>query len=111
MEKISLFGLTFGHKRSCDSVMGGPIFANLVSKYARGFKEKSHEIAWREVERFSVHGEICLGGGLRGPPPVQLGLSLLLLNPVFEIIKINYIKLAFILNLSQTGSSTQVQMN
>ena len=75
MEKISLFGLTFGHKRSCDSVTGGPIFANLVSKYARGFKEKSHEIARREVQRFSVHGEICLGGGLRGPPPVQLGLN------------------------------------
>ena len=69
MEKISLFGLTFGHKRSCDSVMGGPIFANLVSKYARGFKEKTHEIARREVQRFGVHGEFCLGGGPPRPPP------------------------------------------
>ena len=32
-EENSHFGLTFGHKRSCDSVMGHPIFANLVSKY------------------------------------------------------------------------------
>ena len=68
-KKISLFGLTFGHKRSSDSVMGGPIFANLVSKYARGFKEKTHEIARREVQRFSVHGEICLGGASEAPPP------------------------------------------
>ena len=31
--KIEHFGLTFGRKGSCDSVTGGPIFANLVSKY------------------------------------------------------------------------------
>ena len=75
MEKISLFGLTFGHKRSRDSVMGGPIFANLVSKYPRGFKEKTHEIARREVQRFGVHSKICLGGASEAPPPpVQLGL-------------------------------------
>ena len=33
MEKISLFGLTSGHKRSCDSATQSLIFANLVSKH------------------------------------------------------------------------------
>ena len=32
-KKISLFELTSGHKRSCDSVTGSQISANLVSKY------------------------------------------------------------------------------
>ena len=64
--KISLFGLTFGHKRSRDSVMVGPIFANLVSKYARGFKEKTHEIARREVWR--TRRNLSRGGPPRPPP-------------------------------------------
>ena len=38
MKKFSLFGLTFGRKKSRDSVTGGPIFANLVSKYPQVFK-------------------------------------------------------------------------
>ena len=33
MKELSLFGLTFGRKRSLDSVTGGSIFANLVLKY------------------------------------------------------------------------------
>ena len=69
MKKFSLFGLTFGRKRSRDSVTGGPIFANLVSKYPQDFKEKSHEAARLKARRFCVRGKICLGGGLRGPPP------------------------------------------
>ena len=67
MEKFSLFGLTFGRKRSCDSVAGGPIFANLVSKYPQDFKEKSHEAVRLKARRFCMRGKICLGG-------VQLGL-------------------------------------
>ena len=70
-KKISLFGLTFGRKRSRDSVTGGPIFANLVSKYPQDFKENSHEAAWLEARRFCMCVNICLEGGLRGPP-VQL---------------------------------------
>ena len=76
MKKSSLFGLTFGRKRSRDSVTGGLIFANLVSKYPQDFKEKSHEAARLKARRFCVRGKICLGGPLRPPPPpVQLGLS------------------------------------
>ena len=33
MKKIITFGLTFGRKRSRNSVTGGSIFTNLVSKY------------------------------------------------------------------------------
>ena len=66
MKKFSLFGLTFGHKRSRDSVTGGPIFANLVSKYPQDFKEKSHEAARLKAWQFCMRGKICLGGG--GPP-------------------------------------------
>ena len=69
MNKFSLFGLTFGRKRSCDSVTGGPIFANLVSKYPQFFKEKSHEAARLKARRFCVRGKICLGGPPRPPPP------------------------------------------
>ena len=77
MKKISLFGLTFGRKGSCDSVTGGPIFANLVSNYPQDFKEKSHEAARLKARRFCVCGKICLGGPPRPPPPppVQLGLK------------------------------------
>ena len=73
MEKISLFGLTFGHKRSCDSVMGGPIFANLVSKYARGFKKKTHEIA--RCSGLAYTAKFVKGGASEAPPPLQLGLK------------------------------------
>ena len=67
--KISLSGLTFGCKRSCDSATGGPIFAKLVSKYPQDFKEKSHEAARLKACRFCVRCIIRLGGGggLRGP--------------------------------------------
>ena len=57
------------------SVTGGPIFANLVSKYPQDFKEKCHEAA----RRFCVRGKICLGeppSPPPTPPPVQLGLNL-----------------------------------
>ena len=72
--KFSLFGLTFGCKRPCDSVTGGPIFANLVSNIPHEFKEKSHEVARLKARRFCVHAKICLWGPPRPPPPVQLGL-------------------------------------
>ena len=39
--KFSIFGLTWGHRRSCDSVMVGPIFVNLMLKDAQDLKEKS----------------------------------------------------------------------
>ena len=70
-KKFSLFGLTFGRKRSRDSVTGGPIFANLVSKYPQDFKEKSHEAARLKARRFCVRGKICLGGASEAPPPPQ----------------------------------------
>ena len=69
MKKISHFGLTFGRKRSRDSVMGGLIFANLVSKYLQDFKAKSNEAARLKAWRFCVRGKICLGGPPRPPPP------------------------------------------
>ena len=71
-EKIltfSCFGLTFGRKRSCDSITGGPIFANLVSKYPQDFKEKSQEAVRLKARRFCVRGKICLGGPPSPPPP------------------------------------------
>ena len=76
-KKISLFWLTFGCKRSRDSVTGGPILANLVSKYPQNFKEKSNEAARLKTGRFCVCGKIRLGGPPRSPPPppVQLGLK------------------------------------
>ena len=80
MKKFSLFGLTYGRKRSRDSVTGGPIFANLVSKYPQDFKEKSHEAVRLKARRFCVCGKICLRGPPRfppPPPPVQLGLFFL----------------------------------
>ena len=61
MKKFSLFGLTFGRKRSRDSVTGGPIFANLVSKYPQDFKEKSHEAARLKARRLCVRCKICHG--------------------------------------------------
>ena len=64
MKKFSLFGLTFGRKRSRDSVTGGPIFANLVSKYPQDFKEESHE-----ARQFCVRDKICLEGASETPPP------------------------------------------
>ena len=71
------FGLTFGRKWSHDSVTGGPIFANLVSKYPQDFKEKSNEAAQLKAWRFCVRGKICLGGGGGGaseaPPPPPPG--------------------------------------
>ena len=67
IKQFSLFGLTFGRKRSHDSVTGGPIFTNLVSNYPQDFKEKSHEAARLKARRFCVHGKICLGGPLRPP--------------------------------------------
>ena len=78
MKKFSLFWLTFGRKRSCDSVTGGPIFVNLVSRYPQNFKEKSHEAA--RLKARGGGGFACTAkfvwGGLRGPPPpVQLGLN------------------------------------
>ena len=63
MEKISLFGLTFGRKRSRDSVTWGPICANLVSKYPQDFKEKSHEATRLKARPFCLRGKLCVGGG------------------------------------------------
>ena len=39
-ENISLFGLTSGHKRSCDSAMENQIFANLLSNIHIASKKK-----------------------------------------------------------------------
>ena len=75
MKKFSLFGLTFGRKRSRDSVTGGPIFPNLVSNYPQDFKEKSHEAARLKAQQNLSRGEGGGGGDLQGPPPPeQLGL-------------------------------------
>ena len=53
----------------------GPIFANLVSKDAQDLKEKSHEKACREAVADFVQG----GGGVKlTPPPVKIGLILIL---------------------------------
>ena len=74
-QKFSVFGLTWGHKRSRDSVTVLPIFVNLVSKDAQDLKEKSQEVAWRETQRFEFRGENCRGGAMMAPPPVFLGLK------------------------------------
>ena len=71
MKKFSFFWLTFCLKRSRGSVTGGPIFANLVSKYPQDFKQNSHEAAWLKAWRFFVRGKMCIGGGgaSEAPPP------------------------------------------
>ena len=69
--------MTFGHKRSCDSVTGGPTFPNLMTKYSQDLKKRSHEAVWLKARWFCVRGKICIGGPPRPPPPpppVQLGL-------------------------------------
>ena len=55
--------------------MGGPILANLVSKYLQDFKEKSHEAARLKARRFCVRGKICLGGGASEGLPPSVDLS------------------------------------
>ena len=71
MKKLSLSGLTFGHKRSCDSITGGLVFANLVSIYPLDFKEKRNEAAWLNARPFGVNVNIYmyLEGGLLAPTP------------------------------------------
>ena len=74
IKKFSLFGLTFGRKRSRDSVTGGLIFANLVSKYPQDFKEKvMKQCGWKRGG-FACAAKFVWGGGPPPPPPVQLGL-------------------------------------
>ena len=80
MKRFSLFRLTFGCKRSHDSVTGGSIFTNLVSKYPQDFKEKKSWISAAE----SRCGFTCVTNFVWGeplspppppPPPGQLGLK------------------------------------
>ena len=68
-KKSHFLGWPLVAKRSRDSVTGGPIFANLVSKYPQDFKEKSHEAAWLKAREFCVRGKVCLGGGASEAPP------------------------------------------
>ena len=64
--------------KSCSVVTVRPIFAKMVSKDARDLKVKSQQAARSEnFVRRSGRGK-CRGGGHDGPPPVWLGLRILL---------------------------------
>ena len=50
------------------------VTANLVSKDARDFKEKSHETARRDLLALRTYRVKCLGGAESAPHPAFLGL-------------------------------------
>ena len=55
------------------------VTANLVSKDARDFKEKSHETARRDLLALQTYRAKRLGGGGFRPPPAVLGLRRLII--------------------------------
>ena len=78
-QKFSIFGLTWGHKRSLDSVTVLTIFLNLVSKDAQDLKEKKagSSVAWNMAVRISRR-ELSRGGLMA--PSVFLGLKLKMMS-------------------------------
>ena len=69
------FGLTCVPEKGRGFVTVRTVTANLVSKDARDFKEKSHETARRDLLVLRTYRAKRLGGGFRlPPPPAFLGL-------------------------------------
>ena len=74
--KLANFGLTCIPEKGRGFVTVGAVTANLVSKDARDFKEKSHETARRDLLALRTCRAKCLGGANSAPPPPAfLGLS------------------------------------
>ena len=71
------FGLTCIPEKVRDFVTVRAVTANLVSKDARDFKEKSHETARRDLLALRTYRAKRLGGGADSAPAF-LGLSLML---------------------------------
>ena len=67
------FGLTCIPEKGRGFVTVRAVTANLVSKNARDFKEKSHETARRDLLALRIYHAKCLGGR-NPPPPAFLGL-------------------------------------
>ena len=70
MKKFSLFGLTFGRKRSRDSVSGGLIFRKLCVKiFARLQRKKSRSGAAESAAVLRVRQNLSRGASEVPPPP------------------------------------------
>ena len=73
-QNLANFGLTCIPEKGRSFIMVRAVTANLVSKDARDFKEKSHETAQRDLLVLRTYRAKHLGGGFCPPPPAFLGL-------------------------------------
>ena len=74
-QNIANFGLTCVPEKGHGFVTVRAVTANLVSKDARDFKEKSHETARRDLLALQTYRVKRLGGIPPPPPPASLGLK------------------------------------
>ena len=67
-QKWANFGLTFIYKKGRGFITVCAVAANLVSKDAQDFKEKSHETAQWDLHALQTYRAKRLGGQILPPP-------------------------------------------